>query len=80
MLNTIGLATSLAGNDGEISPKILDEALQSKTQLYDKTGDYHYDAISAFIKSVRGVIRMHPFIGLRSCWKVAKNPNLLHGG
>jgi hypothetical protein len=27
-----------------------------------------------------GVIRMHPFIGLRSCWKVAKNPNLLHGG
>ena len=30
------------------------EALQSKTQLYDKAGDYHYDVISAFIKSVRG--------------------------
>ena len=28
--------------------------MQNKHQLYDKTGDYHYDTISAFIKSVRG--------------------------
>ncbi|MBC8345622.1 MAG: replication-associated recombination protein A [Candidatus Marinimicrobia bacterium] len=54
MLNTIELASSLVGNDGRITSKILEEALQSKTQLYDKTGDYHYDTISAFIKSVRG--------------------------
>ena len=54
MLNTVELAASLVGNDGMISPEILNEALQSKTQLYDKSGDYHYDAISAFIKSVRG--------------------------
>ena len=40
--------------DKSISSTILKEALQSKTHLYDKTGDYHYDAISAFIKSVRG--------------------------
>jgi putative ATPase len=30
------------------------EAFQKKNILYDKAGDYHYDAISAFIKSVRG--------------------------
>jgi putative ATPase len=54
MLNTVELAASLVGNDGMISSEILNEALQSKTQLYDKSGDYHYDAISAFIKSVRG--------------------------
>jgi len=54
MLNTIELAVSLTGDNGQISGEILNEALQSKTQLYDKTGDYHYDAISAFIKSVRG--------------------------
>ncbi len=30
------------------------EALQHRTQLYDKQGDYHYDTISAFIKSIRG--------------------------
>ena len=54
MLNTLELAASLVGNEGPISNEILNEALQSKTQLYDKTGDYHYDTISAFIKSVRG--------------------------
>ncbi len=30
------------------------DALQHRTQLYDKKGDYHYDTISAFIKSIRG--------------------------
>ncbi len=30
------------------------EALQERTQLYDKDGDYHYDTASAFIKSIRG--------------------------
>lgn len=54
LLNTLELASSLVGDDGVITTDILSEALQSKTQLYDKTGDYHYDTISAFIKSVRG--------------------------
>jgi putative ATPase len=31
-----------------------EEALQQKTLLYDKSGDAHYDTISAFIKSLRG--------------------------
>ena len=30
------------------------EALQQKHVIYDKAGDYHYDVISAYIKSVRG--------------------------
>jgi len=54
MLNTLELASSMIDRDKSISSTILKEALQSKTHLYDKTGDYHYDAISAFIKSVRG--------------------------
>ena len=54
LLNTLELASSIVGDDGVITTDILSEALQSKTQLYDKTGDYHYDTISAFIKSVRG--------------------------
>lgn len=37
-----------------ISEKALSDALQAKTRIYDKKGDYHYDTISAFIKSVRG--------------------------
>ena len=54
MLNTFEIALGLIDNNGSITNEILEEALQTKTQLYDKSGDYHYDTISAFIKSVRG--------------------------
>jgi putative ATPase len=54
MLNTLEVALSLVGGEGTITDEILTEALQTRSQLYDKTGDYHYDTISAFIKSVRG--------------------------
>ena len=54
MLNTLEVAMNLAGGDGRITNDILTEALQSKTLIYDKQGEYHYDTISAFIKSVRG--------------------------
>ena len=54
MLNTLEVAMNLAGGEGRITKDILSEALQSKTLIYDKQGEYHYDTISAFIKSVRG--------------------------
>ncbi len=54
MLNTFEIALGLIDNNGLITNEVLEEALQTKTQLYDKSGDYHYDTISAFIKSVRG--------------------------
>jgi putative ATPase len=31
-----------------------EESIQRRVVLYDKDGDYHYDTISAFIKSLRG--------------------------
>ena len=54
MLNTLEVATNLIGGKGQITEEILNEAIQSKTLIYDKQGEYHYDTISAFIKSVRG--------------------------
>ena len=54
MLNTLDVAVQLLGEEKKITDEILSEAIQSKTLIYDKTGDYHYDTISAFIKSVRG--------------------------
>jgi putative ATPase len=54
MLNTLEIAHNLIGGKGHITKEILDEAIQSKTLIYDKQGEYHYDTISAFIKSVRG--------------------------
>ncbi|MBV9849413.1 MAG: replication-associated recombination protein A [Armatimonadetes bacterium] len=37
-----------------ITRAIAEEALQRRALIYDKTGDNHYDTISAFIKSIRG--------------------------
>lgn len=54
MLNTLDVAVQLLGEEKEITDQIFSEAAQSKILIYDKKGDYHYDIISAFIKSVRG--------------------------
>jgi putative ATPase len=37
-----------------ISVEAAEESIQRRAVLYDKDGDYHFDTISAFIKSVRG--------------------------
>ena len=37
-----------------ISKEVAEESIQKKVVLYDRDGDYHYDIISAFIKSLRG--------------------------
>ncbi len=37
-----------------ISKETAEESIQRRAVLYDKEGDYHFDVISAFIKSLRG--------------------------
>ncbi len=37
-----------------ITGDIVKEAMQKQALIYDKKGDFHYDTISAFIKSLRG--------------------------
>ena len=37
-----------------VSLDIAEESIQRRAVLYDKEGDYHFDTISAFIKSLRG--------------------------
>ena len=37
-----------------ISKETAEESIQKRAVLYDKEGDYHFDVISAFIKSLRG--------------------------
>ena len=37
-----------------ITNELVMEKVQKNTVLYDKTGEQHYDIISAFIKSIRG--------------------------
>ena len=42
------------GSQIYISKEAAEESIQKKVVLYDRDGDYHYDIISAFIKSLRG--------------------------
>ena len=42
------------GSQIEITLDAAEESIQQKAVLYDKEGDYHFDTISAFIKSIRG--------------------------
>jgi putative ATPase len=51
--NVLEVAASLAGENGEITDEIIQDALQKRVLLYDKTGEEHYNLISALHKSVR---------------------------
>ena len=51
--NVLEVASSLAGNGGEIGDELIQDALQKRTLLYDKSGEEHYNLISALHKSVR---------------------------
>ena len=48
------LITSEAGNKITITNDFVLQKVQNNTVRYDKTGEQHYDIISAFIKSIRG--------------------------
>lgn len=45
---------SETGNNITITNDMVMQKVQQKTVRYDKTGEQHYDIISAFIKSIRG--------------------------
>jgi len=62
LLNAIELAVETSvtpwppsfGSQINISMEAAEESIQRRALLYDRDGDYHFDTISAFIKSVRG--------------------------
>ena len=58
VLNAIelGVLTTTPADDGKIhiTLDVASECIQKRVVRFDKTGDNHYDTISAFIKSMRG--------------------------
>jgi putative ATPase len=56
LLNVLEIVVNNAGDDKniEISNELVEQVIQQKMALYDKSGEQHYDIISAFIKSIRG--------------------------
>lgn len=58
LLNALELAIETTTPDKSknihITLDVAQESIQKRAVLYDKSGDVHYDTISAFIKSIRG--------------------------
>lgn len=52
----LGILTTPRSDDGKIriTLEVAEQCIQKRVVRYDKTGDNHYDTISAFIKSMRG--------------------------
>lgn len=52
----LGIMSTNRADDGKIhiTLEVAEECIQKRVIRYDKTGDSHYDTISAFIKSMRG--------------------------
>ena len=54
LLNILDIVINAADGKVVIDNESVTNALQQNIALYDKSGEQHYDVISAFIKSVRG--------------------------
>ena len=54
LLNLVELITDALPGDIVITDKMVMELAQKHIAIYDKSGEQHYDIISAFIKSIRG--------------------------
>ncbi|MBL7903021.1 MAG: replication-associated recombination protein A [Bacteroidia bacterium] len=55
LLNALEITVnSLPSGDVVISNELVQNSIQQNLALYDKSGEQHYDIISAFIKSMRG--------------------------
>jgi putative ATPase len=49
-----GLETAASLTGGHITREVVKQAMQAPGLKYDKSGEYHYNLVSAFIKSMRG--------------------------
>lgn len=54
LLNLLELITNAIPGDFAITDELVMETAQKHIAIYDKSGEQHYDIISAFIKSIRG--------------------------
>ena len=54
MLSILELVINNNPNKKTITNNLIIDCIQKKNYIFDKNGEYHYDIISAFIKSIRG--------------------------
>ncbi len=54
LLNLVDLIAQSTTGDVEVTDELVINVAQKHIAIYDKSGEQHYDIISAFIKSIRG--------------------------
>jgi putative ATPase len=54
LLNLVELISESIAGDIEVTDELVTNTAQKHIAIYDKSGEQHYDIISAFIKSIRG--------------------------
>ncbi len=54
LLNVLDLVISQMGENDTINNDKVQSIVQANMAMYDKSGEMHYDIVSAFIKSIRG--------------------------
>lgn len=54
LLNLLEIVCDASGNEVVLTDEYLMDVAQKRIAIYDKSGEQHYDIISAFIKSMRG--------------------------
>ncbi len=83
LLNALELAIETTSPDKtrtfHITLDIAQESIQRRAVLYDKSGDVHYDTISAFIKSVRGSDPDAALYWLAKMMTAGEDPALFYG-
>lgn len=85
LLNALELAVETSvdrwpppvGTEIVIDMQTAEESIQQKAVLYDKDGDYHYDIISAFIKSIRGSDPDAALYWLARMVRAGESPNFI---
>jgi putative ATPase len=78
-LNALEVASTITSGRGESSIDLaaVEEALQRRIIRYDRTGDRHYDVVSAFIKSMRGSDPDATLYWLHTMLEAGEDPRLI---
>ena len=74
----LGILTTDKSEDGtiHITMEVAEQCIQKRAVRYDKSGDNHYDTVSAFIKSMRSQSLMRHFTIWQKCFMQVKVLNL----
>jgi putative ATPase len=77
-LNTLEIAAEMARErESPINAELVEQAAQRKLLLYDKSGEEHYNVISAFIKSMRGSDANGALYWLVRMLEAGEDPNFI---